>query len=76
MTKQRTTYRVPPGTREVECRGCGEPIYFVTTTTGKQMPVDCEPDGLYPPTSRQEGLGVSHFTTCTKAADFSGRNRA
>jgi hypothetical protein len=70
------TYPVPKGTREAACRGCSAPIYWVLTLTNKKMPVDCEADGCFPPTAREEGLGVSHFTTCTKANDFSGRNRA
>jgi hypothetical protein len=70
-----TTYDVPKGTREAECRGCGDPIYWITTPKGSKMPVDCEPVGYFPPSDREDGRGVSHFTTCAKANEFSGRNR-
>ena len=72
---------VPAGTREAECRGCGEPIYWITTPNGAKMPVDCDSIiGAYPPSGvfgngQHDGRGVSHFQTCTKAAQFSGQGR-
>lgn len=71
-----TYFTVPAGTREAECKSCHATIYFVTTPKGKQMPVDCEPEGCYEPSILAEmagdpdfdGKGVSHFGTCPTAA--------
>ena len=73
-------YTVPAGTREVECRGCKEPIYWITTPKGAKLPVDCSVDGAWAPTdarstTQSDGHGVSHFQTCSKAAQFSGKGR-
>lgn len=75
-------YNVPAGTREAECRGCGEPIYWITTPRGSKLPVDCDSvPGAHVPsearsTTQHDGRGVSHFQTCMKAADFSSKGRS
>ena len=73
-------YDVPAGTREAECRGCAAPIYWITTPKGAKLPVDCSVDGAWSPsdtrgTTPHDGHGVSHFQTCSKVGQFSGRNR-
>jgi hypothetical protein len=70
-----TTFRVPAGTRESTCRGCDASIYWIVNANDKKVPIDCDADGCFPPTAREEGLGVSHFPTCPDANRFSGRNR-
>ncbi|HKQ57981.1 MAG TPA: hypothetical protein VJY35_08940 [Candidatus Eisenbacteria bacterium] len=73
--------------RIVKCQGCGADIFFAITPNGARMPLDAKPvPGLYnllqPDASGQDrcafaGKGyTSHFTTCPKARDFSGRNAA
>lgn len=75
-------YAVPAGTREAECRGCGAPVYWIVTPKGAKMPVDCDTvDGSHGPsdarsTTQHDGRGVSHFQTCEKVGQFSGKGRA
>jgi len=66
------------------CRGCGRPIVFaINHDTGMVIPLDPKPpvygvleeaDGEIV-CKRLERAMVSHFATCSKANDFSGRNR-
>lgn len=60
-------FDVPAGTPPASCRSCDEEVYWITTTHGKRMPVDCTIDGAYAPTDRANGHGVSHFATCPEA---------
>lgn len=72
------------------CRGCGRPILWITTADGKTVPLDPTPPvyhRVWDPDSDshfwiRDGSGsgertamVSHFSTCPKAGQFSGRNR-
>lgn len=85
-------YDVPAGTRSSICSGesCGADIYWIITSNGKKMPVDCAVEGGHTPTAKldplqldlvgevtieRDGRGVSHFQTCTDADRFSGRGR-
>jgi hypothetical protein len=64
-TKTGPFFEVPPKTRETACRSCEAPIYWIVTTAGKRMPVDCEAnEECHPPTDHGPGLGLSHFATC------------
>ena len=64
-------FTVPLGTSAAPCRGCGMLVYWIMTTGGKRMPVDCAAKhGGAIPTLTTPGVGVSHFATCPKAADF------
>lgn len=71
------------------CRGCGRPVIFVTARNLKgewvKVPLDPsapvyvrEHDGeggaVWAQDSSKELL-VSHFSTCSRANDFSGSNR-
>ncbi len=62
----------------VDCKGCGQKIFFIKTSNGKSMPLDAKPVFFY-----QEVLGssgrigwtgsqgyVPHWATCKKAKDF------
>lgn len=49
-------FEIPAGALARSCRGCGAPVYWITTAAGKAMPVDLD--------------GVSHFATCPQAAKF------
>lgn len=65
---------------------CDAVIYWTETKNGKRMPVDCDvPGGRHPSAvsgvahqsdifggaaDAFDGLGVSHFATCKRAADF------
>lgn len=58
--------------RITRCRACRERIVFLTTTTGKKMPVNAdtvEPDDDTFQPDRHE----SHFATCAEAEQFRRR---
>lgn len=66
------------------CRGCGKPIVWGKTADGKNIPLDPKPpcyrvvdadDPDKVEVERDENVLVSHFATCPKADQFSGRNR-
>lgn len=71
--------RSPPvGADESVCKGCGKRIWWINTGTAR-IPLD-----PVPPTYTHDGDGgwyratevwVSHFATCSKASDFSGRSK-
>lgn len=75
MNARARVYTVPAGTREATCRGCDAPIYWITNEHDKKVPIDCDAEGAYAPTAREDGAGVSHFTTCPEANRFSGQSR-
>lgn len=77
--------RLPAGYVTTPCRGCGKPVIFVRTAEGKTVPLDPvapifvrERDGdggaLWAQ-DRGDSVFVSHFATCSRANDFSGRGR-
>lgn len=68
MTRTPQFFDVPAGTRAAQCRSCKAVIYWIELPSGKRMPVDCDVDGAYEPTEREDGSGVSHFATCPDAA--------
>lgn len=51
------------------CRACGDPIVFLRTTAGKQMPVDAETAGSDEIYNAARGH-TSHYATCPKGAQF------
>ncbi len=71
--------------KESKCAGCGATIVWaVNPATGKKVPLDPRapiyrfvdaPGGPEALRETDGELMVSHFATCTKAADFSGRNK-
>lgn len=65
-------FTVPRGTQPSECRAkeCRATIYWIKTSAGKAMPVDCEVEGGQEPNAHEDGLGVSHFATCAAANRF------
>ncbi len=65
-------YDVPAGTKPERCKGkiCRGRLYWITSpNTGAKLPIDCAP-GIAP-TADRAGRGVSHFTTCPDARQFS-----
>jgi hypothetical protein len=65
------------------CRGCGRPVVWLIDTEGKNQILDPTPPVFI---ARRNGNGeviaqrthaafVSHFSTCPKADQFSGRNK-
>jgi len=66
------------------CRGCGKPIVFaINKDTGMVIPLDPKPP-VYAVVEEADGeivckrlelAMVSHFATCSKANEFSGKNR-
>ncbi len=65
------------------CRGCGRPVVFAKDPDGKWQVLDNTApvwkqigvkDGIARVVREPSAL-VSHFSTCPKADDFSGRNR-
>lgn len=74
--RQPNVFTVPKGIKPTECRGinCGAVVYWIShPETGRSHPIDCEHDGCFPPTSREDGLGISHFATCPDAEQFRKR---
>lgn len=72
-------FDVPAGTPARECEGCKATIYWIVTSSGKRMPVDCDVDGGVRPhringvlggEEKVGGRGVSHFATCPMAGSF------
>ena len=64
------------------CDGCGKPVVFARLTSGKHVPLDPVPpcyrvqlheDG--PVAVLERDRWVSHFSTCSKASDFSGGSK-
>jgi hypothetical protein len=71
-------YTVPAGTRAAECNGktCRATIYWVENPeTSRRLPVDCDVNDSEEPTARDDGRGVSHFTTCPDVGQFSRSSR-
>lgn len=69
--------------KQATCRGCGRPIIWGVTGDGKKIPLDPKPavygvveDEGNALATRMEGAMVTHFATCPKASDFSGRNQS
>ena len=75
-----------PFEKTVPCKGCGKPIRFVTSTEGKQIPLDVRAPVYHRRTSgaeeffERDGFGdqertafVTHFATCSKASEFSNK---
>lgn len=70
-----------------QCKGCGKEIVWALTEEGKKIPMDLKPV-IYQMVELDNGEArvkklpgypvhcVSHFVTCPKANDFSGRARA
>lgn len=69
-------YIVPKNTRPSTCKGCDAPMYWITNDRDRRVPIDCDVEGAHAPTQREDGYGVSHFTTCPDAERFSGRGGA
>lgn len=58
-----------------KCKKCGADIYFVTTKTGKLMPIDTFPPANKTPVTIEcaDGSttgGVPHWATCPNADEF------
>ncbi len=71
--------------KTAECRSCGEPVIWTTTSKGKRMPVDAEPssegtfdlqeDGdtvnaAWAPKGSSPDLHLSHFSTCPQSKEW------
>jgi hypothetical protein len=63
-------YSVPARTRPVPCKSCGVDMYYVLTSTGGRMPVDCTGETDLVPTDVSEGVGIAHFARCPEAAKY------
>jgi hypothetical protein len=57
-----------------KCKSCSADILWVTTESGKPMPLDFAPErrfvidsGVTPMKARQRNTYVSHFSTCKHA---------
>ena len=60
------------------CKGCGKPIIWGETRSGKKIPLDPKPpmysfekEGAKQVIVRRNDIYVSHFATCSNANDFS-----
>jgi hypothetical protein len=56
MARQAVKFEIPDDAPRGTCSGCAAAIAWISTATGKRMPVDAD--------------GTSHFATCPKAAHF------
>lgn len=56
--------------RTSDCKGCGEPIVWMKTDAGKNIPVDPESIVDEGATVFDPDQMVSHFSTCAKADEF------
>jgi hypothetical protein len=65
-------FAVPARTKVAICKAasCRKQIYWITTGSGKHMPIDCNVEGGKPPTGREPGHGVPHWATCPEAGTF------
>jgi hypothetical protein len=61
---------IPAGAELKSCFGCGSPIYFGRSSTGKPTPVSMRDPRAFAPTSETPGQGINHFIDCTKASDY------
>ena len=65
-------------TGDARCTGCGRKIEWARTPNGKSVPLErlksvtVGPDGVTRPAGE---VLVSHFLTCPRADDFSGRSK-
>lgn len=86
MTEQKILfYEVPAGTPSRPCTGgtCKATVFFIDRPSGKQMPVHCDVDGGYRPSSgegdegstQHNGLGVNHYTDCPDTGQFHRRKK-
>jgi hypothetical protein len=50
------------------CRGCGRPVEWWRTPTGKRMIMD--------PMQDREATAITHWATCAKADQFHARRKA
>ena len=61
------------------CKGCGKPIIWGTDPEGKRIPLDPRPPVYMVEPSgkcrRVSNAMVTHFATCPKAAEFSGKGK-
>lgn len=67
MPKAPQWLEIPAGTQPARCRSCDQVVYWITTATGKKMPVSVEEFGAFAPTARDPGHGISHFADCPYA---------
>jgi len=83
-----TFFKVPAGTPARQCASpsCAATIYWIVTTRGRRMPIDCDVEGGVRPSRKHDprqldafnapancdGRGRSHFETCKDAARFRG----
>jgi hypothetical protein len=72
-----------------ECRGCGAPITWAVTKEGTKIPLDMRPPvyeimslNPFDPASKlvavrldKHRFGVTHFSTCPKANEFSASKK-
>lgn len=58
-------FEIPAGTPESKCSGCDAQIFWVRSSTGKNMPLVFDSKGL-----GDTRFGYSHFIDCPSAARF------
>lgn len=64
---------IPAGTPMKRCGGkdCGRVFYWAPhPTTGNRHPVSIDHASAKAPTETEDGVGVSHWSTCPNADDF------
>lgn len=77
-------FTIPAGTPVDACRSCRQPVYWITTSAGRPMPVTVRGDAPAgelqlevhqdrDPTPERAGIGISHFATCPHADSWRRR---
>ena len=61
-----------------KCKGCGAEIIWIETRGGKKHPVDAKPRKMWVKLAEKWFLMdcyETHFATCPKSKDFSGKGK-
>lgn len=72
---------VPDGAEEGVCRGCGTAIFWIDVEGFGRIPLNTRRVRAYMPrpgdrwVRSSQPIYVSHFTTCSKASEFSKGRR-
>ena len=67
MPRAPQLFTVPAGTPAATCRSCRKQVWWITTQTGRRLPIDCRTEHGILPRDTHDGRGVAHSATCPDA---------